>query len=129
MKDEFKYRPILLYLSLCSGIMGLIVKLLYRPWIVTNNINDFGINGFAPNFIYTIGICLFASFFVKRGQIKAMVFVAIGVLVYEAEQFWTSRTFDYLDILATIIGLGAAIFIYKLITSEKKSEHVEVLDK
>ena len=40
--------------------------------------------------------------------------VTTGILTYEIEQNWSSRTFDYLDIVATIIGLGISIFIFKI---------------
>lgn len=51
-----------------------------------------------------------------------MIFGLIGVLAYETEQIWTSRTFDYLDILATFFGFGLAILIYKLIVGNLKFE-------
>ncbi len=128
MNEDYKVRPILLYLSLLFGFIGVLVKLLYRPWINNNNINDFGFNGFAPNFIFTIGICLFVSFFVTKKTVSIMIFSTVGILLYETEQILTSRTFDYLDVLATIIGLVAAISIYKMINRREKLKTVDVID-
>ncbi|MGM0582768.1 MAG: hypothetical protein ACQETL_18985 [Bacteroidota bacterium] len=113
MTLKYKKKDILIICSLLAGLLGFLVKIIYRPLIVENNINDYGFQGFAPNLFYTIGACLFAAYWVKKGQIKTMIFVTVGVLVYETEQIWTSRTFDYLDVLATIIGLGISIPIFK----------------
>lgn len=122
MLDNFKSKSVLLYLSLFFGLIGVLIKVIYRPWIINNSINDLGISGFAPNFIYTTGICLFASFIVKKGHINTMIFCSLGVLAYETEQILTSRTFDYHDILATIIGLVFAIFIFKVISRKWEIE-------
>ena len=128
MAENFRNEFKLLYLSLFFGLIGILSKVLYRPWIIDNNINDFGVHGFAPNLIYTTGICLFASFFLKKGHVKTMIYCTVGVLVYETEQLWTSRTFDYLDILATISGLGLAILIFRVISRKWKLTTTEVLD-
>lgn len=128
MGNNFRYRLKLFYSSLFFGIIGIIIKVLYRPWVIDNNINDFGFNGFAPNLIYTTGVCLFLSIFFKKEPIKKMIFCTVGVLIYEFEQLWTSRTFDYLDIAATIFGLMFAIFIFKMISSKWKLENHEVIE-
>ena len=109
IKTKNSYR--LLLLSLLAAFMVFFIKLVIRPLVVENNINDFGFHEFSPNLFYTIGMCLFAAFWVKKGQIKTMIFVTIGILIYETEQIWTSRTFDYLDIIATIVGLGISVLI------------------
>ncbi len=57
-----------------------------------------------------------------------MIYCTIGVLVYEAEQLWTSRTFDYFDIFATISGLIFAISIFKIISRKWEMENTEMPD-
>lgn len=99
--------------SLFFGIIGILSKVIYRPMVIDHNINDFGISGFAPNLFAAVAICLLAAFFTKTKTIKIMIFCTIGILLYEAEQIWTSRTFNFLDILATKLGLVLAIFIYR----------------
>ena len=111
LKD--KQKDLMLICSLLVGLLGFLAKVIYRPLIVENNINDYGFQGFAPNLFYTIGACLFAAYWIKKRHIQTMVFVTAGVLTYEIEQIWTSRTFDYLDILATVIGFGISILIFK----------------
>ncbi len=46
---NYKIRSI----GILMGVMGFVSKLIYRPFILTNNINDIGINEFAPSFFYT----------------------------------------------------------------------------
>ncbi len=124
MRDSFKDRLELLYLSLFFGLIGILTKVFFRPWVIHNNFNDFGINGFGPNLLYTTSICLFAAFIIKKRHIKTMIFCTVGVLVYETEQLWTLRTFDYLDIFATIFGLVIAISIYKVRSRKWKLKNV-----
>ncbi len=50
MVDNFRNRTKLLYASIFLGLVGILTKVIYRPWVIDNNINDLGINGFAPNF-------------------------------------------------------------------------------
>ena len=93
------------------GFIGILSKILYRPLILNFQINDLGFQGFAPNLFAALSLCLFAAYWTEKKRIKKMIFVACGLLAYEIEQIWTSRTFDYLDIIATIIGLGISILI------------------
>jgi len=79
--------------------------------------NDFSFQEFAPNLFAALSLCLFASFFTKTGTIKTM----IGLLAYEIEQYWTSRTFDKLDIIATIIGLVISILIFNMFVEKQKN--------
>ena len=83
--------------------------------------NDFSFQEFAPNLFAALSLCLFASFFTKTGTIKTMIFVSIGLLAYEIEQYWTSRTFDKLDIIATIIGLVISILIFNMFVEKQKN--------
>jgi hypothetical protein len=102
-----------LFISLLSGLLGFVAKLIYRPFIVSNQINDFEFHAFAPNLFYTLCLNFCIAFVVKKQKIKAMMYGTTGVLVYEFEQVWTSRTFDYLDIAATIGAFGIALLVVK----------------
>src|SRR6056297_3113646 len=113
MKTIYRNRRIFLYLSILSGITALFIKLFYRPWINNHPINDFGWSGAAPNFLFSIGICLFIAFVSAKRTLEKMIYTTCGILLYEIEQLWSYRTFDFLDIAATLAGLGLAILIYK----------------
>ena len=111
---KYEKKVILLYSGLFFGFLGILSKIAYRPLIINSQINDLGIHGFVPNLFAALSLCLFAAYLTKKGHIKTMIFASCGILTYEIEQNWTSRTFDYLDIVATIIGLGISIFIFKI---------------
>ncbi len=101
------------------------MKLIYRPFIVDNNISDLGFHNYAPNLFYTLGICLIIPQFVKQRQIRSMIYTTLGVLTYELEQVWTNRTFDLLDIIATLVGFGIAVFIFNRFARKANSEFSE----
>ena len=103
----------ILLIGIATGAVGILVKLAYRPYIINHNINDFGVQGYATNFFTVLSLSLIAAYFTKSNPIKTMMAVTIGILFYEIEQIWTSRTFDYMDIIASLLGLGIAILVYK----------------
>ncbi len=117
-----KHNNILVLLSIISALSGFIVKLFYRPFIVENNINDLGFHNYAPNLFYALGICLIIPMFVQKRPIRTMIFATIGILAYELDQIWTSRTFDFQDIIATLVGLGIAVLIFNRFDSKADSE-------
>jgi len=110
----------ILLIGIATGAIGILVKLAYRPYIINHNINDIGIQGYAPNFFTVLSLSLIAAYFTKSNPIKTMMAVTLGVLFYEIEQIWTSWTFDYMDIIASLLGLGVAVLILKKLEALKK---------
>ena len=51
-----------------------------------------------------------------------MLLVAVGATLYEFEQYYTSMVFDYMDLLATGVGLVTAILIGEIILRSKEEE-------
>ncbi len=111
----------LLFISLLIGVLGFFVKLAYRPYILSNAIDDFGIQGFLPTLFYVVGICLFITFLTNKNQVIAMGYGALGALAYEFEQIWTSRTFDFLDLFMVFAGYGVSVFIFKILTRRERN--------
>lgn len=109
-------------LGVTAALLGFISKLAYRPWVLNHQIDDFGFQGFAPSYFYMVGICFVIAGFSKKYQIKNMLLAAAGATVYELEQCFTSRVFDYKDLLAIGIGLASAIFIGRLIHRNRQEE-------
>lgn len=109
----------LLIIGAIAALIGFASKLAYRPWIINNQVDDYGIQGFAPSFFYVVGACLLMAGFSNKDHLKNMVWAAVGATMYELEQYYTSMVFDYKDLLATGIGLGLAILIgkFSLITN------------
>jgi len=107
----------ILLIGIAIGGIGILSKLVYRPYIISYNVNDFGVQGFAPNFFTVLSLSLSASYFSKQ-PIKTMIYITSGVIIYEIEQIWTSRIFDYMDIIASVLGLVVAILIHKLMINK-----------
>ena len=120
MKTKYKNQHIFLSISILSGITALFIKLIYRPWVNQHPVNDFGWSGAAPNFLFSLGICMFIVFVSAKRPLEKMIYNTCGILLYELEQLWSYRTFDFLDIAATLAGLGLAILIYQRVGVKKQ---------
>ncbi|NEM98997.1 hypothetical protein [Pontibacter burrus] len=105
-----------------AALLGFASKLVYRPWVIENQMDDFGLQGFAPSFFYVLGACLLIAGFSNKNIPKNMALAALGAAVYELEQNYTSRVFDYLDLIATGVGLGLALLISEVILKDKAAE-------
>jgi len=80
--------------------------------------------GSLPNFCAILGFSfiypLFKGTISFKEHINATLFITLGVLAYEIEQHWTERTFDYLDIIASIIAAMISIILYKKVFIKSK---------
>lgn len=123
MAEEALNKNILLICGVIATVMGFLTELVFRPLILNYEINDFGINGFAPNFFTAVGLSLFVAITTKKKPIISMAFGTLGILAYETEQIWTDMTFDYADIIATLVGYGLSVLIVN-ITSNKSNVQV-----
>jgi hypothetical protein len=121
MTERYLNKNILLICGVIATVMGFLTELIFRPLILHYEINDFAINGFAPNFFTAIGLSLFVAITTKKKPIISMAFVTLGILAYEIEQVWTDMTFDYADIIATLVGYGLSVLIVN-ITSKKSTD-------
>ena len=83
-------------------------NLSYRAFIAENNINDYGFSANSPNFFPVIAMQIF--YFIEnkynsRKFINWCISVCGFVIGYEIIQiFMPNRTFDWKDILATILA-------------------------
>jgi hypothetical protein len=86
----------------------------YRPWVYSNGIDDFGIADTIGNSLGTLTqiFLLLAIYHSNRAQSYIIVaFITVGYILYEIAQPWLPRgTFDLGDIYATI-GAGVAALI------------------
>lgn len=108
----------LLWLGVLAGVLGITSKLFYRPLVIEYNIQDFGISDCLPNFFAAFSLCTLTAYLKSKGQIKSMIAVCGGILVYEIEQIWTSMIFDYLDVIASLVGLAFSILIFTTISNK-----------
>lgn len=107
-------------------ILGLFFEY-YRPIIYYYNILDIRIVNSAPNFFFSMFMpCSIIYYKINEGKnisistIKKLIFFSmLGILTYEFEQkFNPNMTFDYGDIIATILG-SLLIFIILIKISTK----------
>lgn len=90
-------------------IIAIILKSVYRQYIYTYQIDDFGIADSSPNFF--AGIIILLMYFTqvqKMSLIRHALFVIIGLVGYELIQgsVFKNNVFDYKDIFASILGVG-----------------------
>ena len=92
-------------------------NLSYRAFIAENNINDYGFSANSPNFFPIIAMQLF--YFIEnkynvRTFFKWCISVSGFVIAYEIIQtFMPNRTFDWKDILATILATIIGYIVLK----------------
>lgn len=126
MDDQKKH---LILAGIVAAILGFVCKLLYRPWVLENGIEDWGFQGFGPSCFYALGACLLLSGFSSKSNGSSILFAALGAMAYEIEQQYTSRTFDYKDLLATAAGLLVAILLRMYILTNRATEATELADE
>ena len=112
----------LIIIGTVAALLGFVSKIFYRSWVINNQIDDYGIQGFAPSFFYVIGVCLLMAGSSNKNYIKNMVLAAAGATAYELEQYYTSMVFDYMDLLATGVGLCLAILTGKTVLKNNTEE-------
>lgn len=114
--------------AITISILGLFFKFCYRNIVYKNNIFDWGIADSAPNFFFSMFIpCIIIYYRINQGKFitntnirKVTFFSMLGILAYEFEQNFTNMTFDYGDVIATILGSLLIFFILIKIFKNKK---------
>ncbi len=97
-------------------------NLSYRTFIAENNINDYGFSANSPNFFPIIAMQIF--YFVEnkynsRKFVRWCISVSGFVIGYEIIQiFMPNRTFDWKDILATILATIIGYIVLKIIHTQ-----------
>ena len=100
-------------------ILGLLSKLVYRDFIYSNNLNDFGLADSLPNFFAVFGIA-FASLTFHKNKINNISFwffinSASSMIAYEITQIFFGGVFDVKDIIASIVGSIFAFGLYNFL--------------
>lgn len=106
--------------GLTAVIFGFLGKAVYRDYININSINDFGIAGFLPSFLYVIGFSLLLLIKPSRHPYLSILIVTTGSVLYEFKQYLSSSVIDINDILASVAGGLCSVLIYHFINSEYK---------
>lgn len=110
-----------------SFLIATLSKLYFRPDYSGSNHFYKLLLSALPNFFYTLGSSfiypLLKDTITVKKYVSVVFFITLGVLAYEIEQLWTKRTFDYLDIIATIIAAVIAIVLYQKVFLNNKKKH------
>jgi hypothetical protein len=114
-----KLRVYYFVLFIISFVLTEIGRHVYRPFIYSNHINDFG---FADSIGNSGGILvqIFFGFTIinppKKKGIRLIAFFSFGYIIYEIIQPFLPRgVFDWKDIYGTVIGSILALIIYLLL--------------
>ncbi len=104
-----------LLVPLCALIIGVIVKLFIRPYVYHNQIEDYGVIGSLPSFLYVGGLC-FAPLMLRRittfSSYKLLLLAILGGdLTREFFQIGSdSEVFDAGDVVASLFGCALAFW-------------------
>lgn len=105
---------------------GLILSALYRPYIYSNNINDFGFADTIGSLIAVVAFCFFVWGFKEYSNQEKNKQIIIATLIYsfgwELLSFLGIHgTFDKKDIVAALIS-GLITFLIKETVERKKQK-------
>ncbi|GHB55615.1 hypothetical protein GCM10008107_00390 [Psychrosphaera saromensis] len=113
---QFKSKTFYIYsFSICL-FLALLVKF-FRESLYGINLPIDMFLGSAPSFLYLFGLISAIPIFYKNIEFssfqKSWFALTCGALIYEFEQYWTSRVFDYNDVIATLLGLVLIVIIHR----------------
>lgn len=104
-------------------IYEFIARPLYRPFIYSNNINDFHIADTLGNSLGTIATIFIMISIFSHEMTKSLFLVKIVTLslcLFELAQPLLGKPIDLWDILATVLTGGICYFLYKILFSKMK---------
>ncbi len=99
-------------------------RIVYRPFIYSNNLFDFYIADTAPNFFPVLAFVFFKKYKdVSINTYLASLGALIGLIIYEffIQQYIYNSTFDWNDIIASLLASVLAITICFLIENKNKT--------
>ena len=113
--------------SIIFLVIGYFLSSVYRPYIYSNEINDFGIADIGNNVIFIPGIYFLSQLILKKpiiGTYKDIIYHTFFLIVIEILSFFVKGigTFDSKDILGLIIGAGITYLIVRFRTENLTSD-------
>ncbi len=109
LENQMSFRSINFYIAsfMTCFIAALIIKFSRQSYSSDNEFIIISM-GSLPSFLYLVGLIALIPIVKKDitfpAYVKASFFLTLGALTYEFEQAFTSRTFDYYDVIATILA-------------------------
>ncbi|PID92906.1 MAG: hypothetical protein CSA94_02655 [Bacteroidetes bacterium] len=116
-----------LILSVSVVLLGLLLSWFYRPYIYSNNLNDFGLADTIGSLVSVIGFCCFVWGFKSYSNREKNKQIILATLVYSfgwefAGLLGIYGTFDPKDIVAALLS-GLLTFVIKEIVDRKPSKN------
>lgn len=101
---SFRQRAIFFSIALFWTIVIWLNDHVYRPYVIENNIDDVHIAYSCPSFFSVIS-CVFFGYSIEKKQLFSslgmVLLIEVACLFYEVVM---SYTFDYYDVLSTLLG-------------------------
>jgi len=103
-------------------VLGFLGKVFYRQYINSHGIDDFGIAGSLPSFMYVIGFSQLLQIRPIKYPSLVVLVVTAGSIIYEFKQSGGSGTLDINDIIYSILGGLVSLLILYLVGRKFKNE-------
>jgi hypothetical protein len=124
-------RIIYLVIAVLFFFLTEIGRTIYRPFIYTNNIDDYGIadsignsGGIIVQIFFTLAILNSPT----KKVFRVIGFIVIGYILYELVQPYLPRgVFDWKDIYGTLIGGAISLFILLFVNKIVKNKVIYIL--
>ena len=114
---QFKSKAFYIYSFSFCFFFAVLIKLSRADFYGINFTLDVFL-GSLPSFLYLFGLISAIPVFYKNIEFtsykKIVPAITVGALVYEFEQYWTSRVFDLYDIVATILAFSLIVMIHQV---------------
>ena len=104
-------------------VLGFIGKVFYREYINGHGIDDFGIAGSLPSFMYVIGFSQLLQIRPIKYPWLVVLVVSAGSIIYEFKQSSGSATVDINDIIASVLGGAVSLFILYIVGRKYKNKN------
>jgi hypothetical protein len=121
MQLEEKHRLSFL-IGLGFVIAGFLAKTYYRDYINSNGIDDFGLTGSLPSFMYVIGFSQLLMIRPVKYPALIVLVVSFSSVIYEFKQFYISGIPDTNDIIASVAGGAISLLILYLVGMRFKNK-------
>ena len=104
-------------------VLGFIGKVFYREYINSHGIDDFGIAGSLPSFMYVIGFSQLLQIRPIKYSWLVVLVVTVGSIIYEFKQSSGSATLDMNDIIASVLGGAVSLLILYIVGRKYKNKN------
>jgi hypothetical protein len=104
-------------------IIGFLAKGIYRNYINSHGIDDFGLAGSLPSFLYVIGFSQILQIRPIKYPSLVILVVTAGSIIYEfKQQSSNSAGLDINDIVASLAGGAISLLILYIIEKKFKTK-------